>query len=311
MGELLPLNCIMITQVQNQPKHAQLTTPREMLTYVSPEDGRLRRTLIRFVENLSGRKRLRPLYEEIVGRDISGHALWETSLEVLDIRACFDAEKLEAIPRTGPLVFIANHPFGVVDGLILGSLAARVRSQFHFLVHEALIHQDPRLQSFLLPVDFKDNKQALATNLATRRASVDRLGRGEALVIFPGGGVATAKIGFGKVQEFEWKRFVASVIQKSKATVVPVYFHGKNSRAFHLISQFSDTLRLGFLLHEIKNMLGKEVFAEIGNPIPYSDLEAFKHRQDLLDHLYRTTMNLGGTKNTAAFHAKDFALSPD
>lgn len=276
--------------MQNSPKSEH----REMLTYVSPGDGLLRRTVIRSFENLSGRRKLKPLYEEIMGREIEGHEVWTAALEVLKIEPIFDESILAQVPE-GPLVIIGNHPFGIVDGLILGSLAARLRPGFHFLVHEALIHQDARLAKYLLPVDFRETKEALQTNLDTRNAALRRLAEGEALAIFPGGGVATAKRGFGPLQEFEWKRFVANVIHRSQATVLPVYFHGRNSRAFQLISQFSATARLGFLLHEIRNKIGKSIPMTIGKPIPYDELKSFQSRQALVDQLYWKTMALGNS----------------
>lgn len=279
----------------SEPVRNLQSPSREMLTYVSPGDGKLRRKMIRLIENLSGRKAIAPLYQEIMARELDGAEVWRTSLEILDLQIRFNESRLAEIPAKGPLVFIANHPFGVVDGLILGSLAARVREKFHILVHESLVHQDPRIADFLLPVDFRENKAALQTNLHTRRESIRRMIEGEALAIFPGGGVATARKGIGKIREFEWKRFVASVIHKAGATVVPVYFHGRNSRAFHLVSQISAPLRLGMLLHEVKNKIGKEIHLEIGHPIPYKDLAHLRDRQQLLDHLYHLTMDLGRT----------------
>lgn len=269
---------------------------QERLTYVSPTDGPFRRLLIRMVENISGRRKLQPYYDEIMRRDLTGHEVWGNAVELLNVNPVYDAEQLKKVPQDGPLVLIANHPFGVVDGLILGSIAAKLRPKFHFLVHEALIHQDRRLKDFLLPVDFREDKRALMTNLATRRASIDRLKQGEALAIFPAGGVTTRRRGFGKPEEFEWKRFVASVILKSKATVLPIYFHGLNSLAFHLISQFSDTLRLGFLLNEVHNKIGKDVHMVIGDPLSSEDLAPYPKRQELLDHLYEVTMALGKEK---------------
>ena len=269
---------------------------QERLTYVSPTDGPFRRFLIRMVENMSGRRKIQPFYQEILRRDLTGHEVWGNAVELLHINPVYDVQQLDKVPKEGPLVLIANHPFGVVDGLILGSLAAKLRPRFHFLVHEALIHQDRRLKDFLLPVDFREDKKAMQTNLATRRASIERLKAGEALAIFPAGGVTTRKRGFGKPEEFEWKRFVASVIHKSKATVLPIYFHGLNSLAFHLISQFSDTLRLGFLLNEVQNKIGKDIHIEIGDPLFWDDLAPFTKRQELLDHLYQVTMALGKEK---------------
>jgi hypothetical protein len=86
----------------------------EMLTYVSPGDRFGRRILIRLVENMAGRKRIKPLYQNIRNREISGREVWSTAVEILGVQPVFDQAKLDAIPKDGPLVFIANHPFGEI-----------------------------------------------------------------------------------------------------------------------------------------------------------------------------------------------------
>jgi putative hemolysin len=189
-------------------------------------------------------------------------------------------------------VIIANHPYGVVDGLIMGYLASLVRSHFCVLVNEVLTHQDPRLNEQLLPIDFGETRAALQTNLLTRKEALGRLERGEAIVIFPSGGVATSPKGWGKAEDLEWKRFTAKMIQMAKATVVPVYVPGQNSRLFQLASQISPALRLGMLLNEVRNKMGSQIKLEIGDPIPFATLASVKDRQLLLDLLREKTFSL-------------------
>ena len=65
----------------------------------------------------------------------------------MDITPIFDAAQLTKIPKDGPLVFVANHPYGVVDGLILCDLAMQVRGDFRILIH-AMLCQDEDLAEF-------------------------------------------------------------------------------------------------------------------------------------------------------------------
>jgi putative hemolysin len=263
------------------------------LTYAAPSDPWLKRLLITSVEYASGRRRLERLYREIQQEELRPAEIWGAALDKLNIRLRYAPEQLRKAPAEGPLVLIANHPFGVVDGLILGHLAAQVRPRFVMLVNGVLIRQDPRLQSFLLPVDFRENREAMHINLRTRQEALARLARGEALAIFPSGGVATAPGGWGAAEDLEWKRFVARVIQQAGATVIPLFVHGQNSRLFQLASQLSASLRLGLLMHEVHNKIGREIRLEIGDPIPYAELTAFRDRQALLDHLRGHTLALG------------------
>ena len=114
----------------------------------------------------------------------------------------------------------------------------------------------------------------------------------QALTLFPAGGVATARGFRGPIEDLEWKRFVVKVIQMTRATVVPVYVHGRNGRLFQFVSQFSPTLRLALLLNETRNKMGRPVRVTIGDPLPYEALAGFRDRQALLDHLRATVFAL-------------------
>lgn len=259
--------------------------PIGKLTYVSPDDPKWKQFIIRTMELFTGYKTVEKRYNEIQAMDIEPIRLWGETLKKLEISMDYNPQQLAKIPKEGSLVLIANHPFGVVDGLILGNLTSMVRKEFLFLVYDSLCQQDERINQFLLPVDFRATKEALRTNIQTRKEAIKRLDEGGTLLIFPAGGVSTAPKGFGKAEDLEWKRFVVKVIQRSKATIVPVFFHGQNSRMFHIVSQFSAPMRLGMLIHEVKNKMGKTLKVEIGNPIHFEQLAHIKDRQAFLDHL--------------------------
>ena len=108
---------------------------------------------------------------------------------------------------------------------------------------------------------------------------------GGAVVVFPGGGISTAEGMWGPVTDLEWKRFTARLIQSAKATVVPLFFHGQNSRLFQIVSQFSLTLRLALVLWEVKRRVGSSLKITVGAPLPYHTLAHLKDRQELIDHL--------------------------
>jgi putative hemolysin len=93
--------------------------------------------------------------------------------------------------------------------------------------------------------------------------------------------------------EFPWRTFICGLIHQTQCTVVPIYFHGQNSRLFHTVSQVSMNLRLGLLLHEVRNKRGRTLRAEIGEPIPYSAMEPFRDRRALIGYLQEKTLMLG------------------
>ena len=265
--------------------------PWVKLTYSDENDPFLKKGLIESLEFATGRKKIERIYNEVLQSSFPTRELWTLALKRLKINMEYDANQLAKAPKEGPLVLLANHPFGLIDGLMISHFAATIRERFFVIVNETLCKHD-RIASYMLPIDFRETKEALRTNLETRKIAVERLKQGEALAIFPAGGVATARTPFGKAYDLKWKRFVAKLVQQSKATVVPIFFHGHNSRLFQIVSQISLPLRYGLFLHEARRKMGTTVQAAIGDPIVYERLPPIKNRQELLDHLQEVTFRL-------------------
>ncbi|MEL6669355.1 MAG: lysophospholipid acyltransferase family protein [Bacteroidota bacterium] len=268
------------------------TKGKSRLSYAKDNDPTVRKVLIRTLEVLTGQRRIQRLYHEIYDMELEPHQVWGASLRQLEVEVSYDQKALDAIPKHGPLVFISNHPYGVLDGLILGHTVSRVRPNFFILVNSLLLGE-ALLDDFLLPISFEETREAIRQNIHTKQETIRRMQAGEALAIFPGGGVATAKKWWkGEAEELEWKRFTAKVIQQTQATVVPLYFPGQNSRLFQLASKIDSKLRLGLLINEIRNKMGKSIELKIGRPIPYTELSSIKDRQALLDHLQQQVLRL-------------------
>ncbi len=261
------------------------------LSYASQHDNRLVRLLIRGVEFLSGSRRLQRVYDQLLAEQLSTSEIWGRGLEKLNISVDYDPQILEMVPAKGPVVFVANHPFGVVDGVILCHLISRVRDDFFLLVNESVLPQ-PSVAKHLLPIDFRPVKDALASNLQTKRLTTARLRDGQALAIFPSGCVATSKTLFGPAEELPWHTFVSRRIHEAQCTVVPLYFHGQNSRLFQLASRVNVHLRLGLLMHETSNKIGKKIRVKIGEPIQYEDVQGYRNAQEMIEYLRTETMNL-------------------
>jgi len=264
------------------------------LSYANPDDPAWLKFLIDTLEVSTGRNKLERKYRDIRARNPRPEEAWSMILDSLEITRQYDATRLAKTPSEGPVVFISNHPFGVIDGLMLGELVSRVRPEFFVLVNEVLT-REPLFRKHLLPVDFRENREAMRTNIQTRQLAIERLQAGEAMAIFPAGGVATARSIFGPVQDLDWKRFVAKLITQSRATVIPLFFQGQNSRLFQWASQIHMNLRLGLLLHEVSNKIGRTIPISIGDPIHWEEMTPYTKRQELLDYLRRRTLEVGKT----------------
>ena len=272
-------------------RRSRQARPAPTVSYANPDDPALRRLLIRAIELGTGQPRLKRMYLKYRREGGGADTFWVEAVRRLRLRLAYDPARLAALPRTGPLVVVSNHPFGVIDGIVVGHLTSLVRPHFKLLSHSVL-YRAPELQGYLLPVDFTETPRAIETNLDTRRRALRELDEGGTVVVFPAGRVSTAAHAFGTATDSAWKPFTASLIMRSRATVVPLFFEGQNSRMFQIFGQFSETLRESLLLKEVAGRMGSEVRVRIGAPIPYDDLAHIRDRSVLIDHLRALTLNL-------------------
>ena len=262
------------------------------VSYVQPENSWLEQRLITVLEVLSGRRRIERIYWQLKGRNLGVENFFEEGLRAASINIDMDRCRLAGLAPESPLVFVANHPFGVVDGMVLCDIAVKLRGNFRIMLH-SLLCQDRQLAPYFLPIDFIGSPVARKTNIRSRQLAVDALARNIPLLIFPSGAVSTAgKMGFGEVREAPWTNFAAKIIRDAWATVVPVYFHGRNSRKFHIASHIAEPLRSALLIHEARNKFGKTLRVEVGDPIPWDAMQSLNGRQELTNFLYRRVQSL-------------------
>lgn len=264
------------------------------LSYANPADPRLKQWLVRRIESLSGRDHLADLYEEwrtqIVGR--SPTAMGDM-LDLIGIRLSLGGQAWppRQLPDT-PLVLVANHPFGIGDGVAILALAERLGRPFRVMINKDLL-KVPEIRPYSLPVDFSETRDAVAVNLETRRVAIRLLKEGVTVAVFPGGGVATAPRGFGRAVDLPWKLFPARMIQAAGASVVPVYFEGQNTRLFQLASQVSMTARVSLLIREFRRLAGGEIVARVGRVIAADKLAAIRDRHEITRLLYEAVFSMG------------------
>lgn len=258
-----------------------------VLSYASAGDPLPKRLLMRAVEDLSGRRRLLPVYEAWK-RDFAGKSptQWSDLLALigteLEISAAHDW--IQVLPA-GPLVVIANHPFGIADGIAILSLAERIRRPYRILLNADFMRV-PEVQAFGLPIDFTETKAALQKNLRTRAEARRLLKEGVTIIVFPAGGVATAQSPFGAAEELPWKLFAARLIQQSGATVLPIYFEGQNSPLFHFVSRYSLSIRLALLVSEFRHRVGTRMRVHVGTPVGFAQSSNGLEAHAFLDELY-------------------------
>ena len=265
----------------------------DTFSYANAEDSRLKRFVIRLIERTTGQPYLRWLYEDYRNNPPTNESFWDSAIRRLELNVTYDAGQLAAWPKSGPLVVVSNHPFGVLDGLTICHLVAKIRTDFLVLTNSVLYRAD-EIKPFLLPIDFAETSEALSTNLRSRAQAKAHLINGGCLVIFPAGGVSTTPTMWHKhAIDADWKTFTARLITQARAPVAPVYFAGQNSRLFQIASHISMTLRLSLLFKEVHNKIGSEIRVRIGDVVPYDALASITDRYAFMQHLRQMTYALG------------------
>jgi putative hemolysin len=239
----------------------------DTFSYAAPDDPWLKRKLIQGIERITGQPYLKRIYEDNRAHPIAGESFFDAAMRRLELRIVANEDALARWPKTGPLVVVANHPFGVLDGLIICHLVSKVRSDFRVLTNSVLYRAE-EIRTFLLPVDFADTQAAVQTNLRTRAEAKLHLTKDGCLIVFPAGGVSTTpSLWHSRAVDAEWKTFTGRLIAQTRAPVAPVFFAGQNSRLFQLASHVSMTLRLSLLFKEIHDRIGTAVHVRVGDVI--------------------------------------------
>jgi putative hemolysin len=205
-------------------------------------------------------------------------------LKVLDIRPRVSADDLARIPRQGPVVVVCNHPFGGIDGIVMGAVLQRVRPDCRLLVNFLLARLEG-MAAHAFTVDPFGGEEAAARNLAGIRGSLGWLRKGGLLATWPAGEVAHFNWRQRRVIDPPWAENLAGLIRRSGATVVPVFFPGRNSLLFQVLGMLHPLARTLLLPREMLRRAGSEIELRVGQPITPARLAGFTSDRQMLDFL--------------------------
>jgi putative hemolysin len=267
---------------------------RRSLTYADTFPHMATRMIIRIMEWMTAKipviRRIRAF--ERMG-EFKGQAFWPATMKVMGIDLQTPQHQLDRIPSDGPVVFVANHPHGLVDGMLLADLIGRRRDDYRILTRSLLTGIDEAAASYMIPVPFPHEDDAQKKMLEMRANAMAHLKQGGLIALFPSGVVATSETMFGPAIEREWNVFTAKMIRNSGATIVPCFFTGSNSRAYQIANQISPVLRQGLLLHEVAHSFDKPQAPIVGHPItPDQWAEPIKKPRDFMAALRAHTITL-------------------
>ncbi len=219
-----------------------------------------------------------------------GREFTTAMLKEFGVQYELDDRELQNIPQEGPFIFVSNHPYGAIDGMILLNIISSVRPDVKFLAN-FILSQISNLNDFFLPVNPFENSKELRSSFAGLRMASEHLKSGSCLGLFPAGEVST-HYGSAIIQDKEWQSSVIKLVKNAGIPVIPVYCHGTNSKFFHTIGKIHPALRTIRLPGELLNKKGKVVSVRIGHSISPNEISEYKDIKSLGQYLKSRTYAL-------------------
>ena len=267
------------------------------------------RTLWKFVapplEDFLGVTTLNRCYYLLQRRTETGEDFFTAAMHVLGLTYAVEEEDLERIPQNGPLFVVSNHPFGAADGIILAALLSRARADFRLLANSLLCHMEG-IRPWMFPVNPFGGSNARRENLHAMHNALHHLQHGGCLATFPSGEVSSFRWEDRHVADPPWNAHIARMVRQARATVLPVYFHGKNSTLFQCAGLMHPRARTLLLMRELVKKRGQLIRLRIGNPLAPAKLEGFESDQAMIEFLRLGTYALHDDNhddNTTTPHA--------
>jgi putative hemolysin len=213
-------------------------------------------------------------------------------LHRLNVDVRVDAQSLRRIPVSGPLIAVANHPLGVLEGVVLLYLLAQVRVDSRAMANYLMLRV-PQLRETIIPVDPFGGPESTKANLASMRDALRWLRAGGALGVFPAGEVSHWNPRERRVEDPPWNPNIAALARRTGATVLPIFFHGSNGLAFHLGGMLHPRLRTAQLAREMLGKRDNRLEVCIGSPIAAESLKNWGSDSECIEMLRRCTYLLG------------------
>lgn len=281
MPELFPLSQLL----------QQAGVPGSVASMLAPVVGRL--TGLSYIN-----KKYHRFHAEL--DDLEDDPLFFTkALRAIDVQFEVESRDYERVPKTGSLLVVANHPYGGVDGIVLGALLKTIRPESKLMGNYLLARMDG-ISGSLITVDPFDQVSSARANIAGMRAALKHLRAGNCLGVFPSGEVSHFRIGSKCAIDPVWSPHVVSLAEKSGASILPVYFKGQNSFVFQLLGLLHPRIRTLLLAHEFRRMQGKRIALKIGDVIPPDRIRRFENKTAATDYLRLKTYSLSAVPSKSS-----------
>ena len=262
-------------------------------TFASSEVNKFSQNLIKITELLTGKLTLKKLYDEYLGEENPPEDFWKDAIKKLKLNLITNYHSDQRIPKQGRLIIVANHAFGVADGVSVCSLLSEIRQDYKMITHKVLRHADA-VKDKIIPIDFNNTKEAINSNINARKLALSVLNNNGVIVIFPSGTIAT-KPSLGKkikATEGDWKQFTAKLAIRTNSPILPIFFEGQNSQLFHIANKIGQTFRYSLMMYELKRKIGDTINLHVGNIISSKKIKEIGDLRDITKYIRKKTYQL-------------------
>ena len=198
-------------------------------------------------------------------------------------------QSLAKIPTTGPLLIVANHPLGGLEGIAITKLMLAIRPDFKVLTNEILT-RIPEFQNVFVGVNvLSENAAAARENFRGVRQVSKHLQDGGALLMFPAGRVSSINVRKRRIEDRPWNRLAGKLLKRSGATCLPIHVGGYNSKLFYSLGLIHPRLRTALLPRELANKENSTLSLTIGDPITPAELRHLDNERSITDYLRLAT----------------------
>ncbi len=262
-------------------------------TFATAEVNKIGQLFIMVIELLTGKLKLKKLYDEYLSENRPPKYFWDDAVSKLNLTLKTNFQEGSYIPKQGRLIVIANHAFGVADGVSICSIISKIRQDYKMVTHKVLRQADA-VKNKILPIDFNETKDALLTNINTRKEAEKILLNEGVLILFPSGRIATKRNlkKYTKADDGEWKQWVSKLILKTKSPVLPIFFDGQNSQWYHIANKLGLTFRYSLCMYELKRKIGHSIYMYFGSIVSYEQLAKIGDIKKITIYLRSVTYSL-------------------
>lgn len=226
-------------------------------------------------------------------------------MDQLEVKYSISEEDLKNIPESGSFISVSNHPYGGIDALLLVKVLFERRPDLKVMANYLLQRLEP-IKDIILPVNPFETHKQVRSSFTGIKEGLTHLRNGNCVSIFPAGEVSTYQQDSNVIVDREWNESALKFIKKAEVPVVPIYFHGTNSRWFHILGKIHPLLRTAKLPSELFNKKNKPIIIRIGKPIPVKDQANFKDIARYGRYLRAKTYSLGSSLEVRKFYFKFF-----